>query len=99
MLALGIVTTLWPAAEAISRRRWAWLLAILVLSPVAGIAWLAVGRRHPASPLNGCRVWREQLRAWSQRHPALQDLWACTALSDNRDMAGGAVRVDRRLAV
>jgi hypothetical protein len=40
-LGLGIV---WPAIEAARHRRWLWVVAIVVLSPFAGILWFILRR-------------------------------------------------------
>jgi hypothetical protein len=39
------VLLLWPLVEALTRGRLGWAVAILLLAPVAGILWFAVGRR------------------------------------------------------
>ena len=40
-LGLGIV---WPAIDAARHRKWLWVLAIVVLSPFAGILWFILRR-------------------------------------------------------
>jgi Na+/melibiose symporter-like transporter len=48
VVALGVFV-IWPLVEAVARRRWIWAVAIVLLSPFAGILWFAIGRRtHPA---------------------------------------------------
>ncbi len=44
-LAVFGVLLLWPLVEALARGRLGWAVAILLLAPVAGIFWFAVGRR------------------------------------------------------
>jgi Na+/melibiose symporter-like transporter len=41
------LTIAWPAVDAARRRRWLWVVVIVVLSPFAGILWgiLRVTRR------------------------------------------------------
>jgi hypothetical protein len=38
-VALAIV---WPAVDAARQGRWLWVVAIVVLSPLAGLLWLAL---------------------------------------------------------
>jgi hypothetical protein len=40
------VLVLWPLVGAVLRRQPGWVLGIVVLGPMAGIAWLASGRRQ-----------------------------------------------------
>jgi hypothetical protein len=52
------IFVIWPFVEAAARSRWVWAVAIVLLSPLAGILWFAIGRRtYPApgsrAPANG----------------------------------------------
>ena len=47
-----LVLVVWPIVGAAHRSQWAWMLAVAVLGPIAGIAWLAIGRRaRPLQPV------------------------------------------------
>lgn len=41
VIAYLAVAILWPAIDAARHRRYVWMIAIIVLSPVAGLLWLA----------------------------------------------------------
>jgi hypothetical protein len=43
LLYIGVLVV-WPAIEAAQRGRVVWVVLIVLLSPVVGIAWWAVGR-------------------------------------------------------
>jgi hypothetical protein len=48
VLLFGLLT-LWPLVEAATRGRWGWFWLTLFLGPIAGVGWLAVGRRGSGS--------------------------------------------------
>jgi hypothetical protein len=46
---LFALLVVWPFFGAALRRQWGWVLAVVVLGPVAGILWFAIGRRQMLS--------------------------------------------------
>lgn len=44
VLVLGVLVV-WPLVDALRHGRYGWAVAIVLLSPLAGILWFAVGRR------------------------------------------------------
>lgn len=48
LLVVGVLVV-WPLVDALRQGRHGWAVAIVLLSPVAGILWFAVGRRVGAS--------------------------------------------------
>ena len=44
LLVVGVLVV-WPLVDALRQRRFGWAVAIVLLSPLAGILWFAVGRR------------------------------------------------------
>ena len=49
LLVLGVLVV-WPLVEALRGRRYGWAVAIVLLSPLAGVLWLAVGRWMRPAP-------------------------------------------------
>ncbi|MCW2751715.1 MAG: hypothetical protein JWR83_2825 [Aeromicrobium sp.] len=45
LLVVGVLV-IWPLIEALRSRHYIWALAIVLSSPIGGILWLAIGRRH-----------------------------------------------------
>jgi len=44
LLVVGVLVV-WPLVDALRQGRYGWAVAIVLLSPFAGILWFAVGRR------------------------------------------------------
>jgi len=44
LLVVGVLVV-WPLVDALRQGRYGWAVAIVLLSPLAGILWFAVGRR------------------------------------------------------
>jgi hypothetical protein len=44
-LAVFAGLVLWPLVESVVRQQWGWVLGVVVLGPIGGLLWFAVGRR------------------------------------------------------
>ncbi|WP_151081947.1 hypothetical protein [Nocardioides cynanchi] len=68
-LAVIALLVVWPLVETIARRRWGYLVGVLLLGPIGGLLWFAIGR--PASspgqaPVVDTRSWAPSGRATSR---------------------------------
>ncbi len=44
-LAVVLLLVLWPLVETLVRRQWGYALGVVLLGPIGGLVWFAVGRR------------------------------------------------------
>lgn len=51
-VALCVLLVVWPFYSALRHQQWGWVLAVVLLAPLGGFLWFAVGRKDTPIPVS-----------------------------------------------